>query len=377
MKIGIDAHMINDCSGGNESHYSNILHNMEIKDEDEIYLFVKKGTDMSSYTQKYHIVEFREKNAFKRYFFELPILCKRYNLELLHTQYFIPFYRPCPVVCTIHDICFEHYKDIFTKKEYIRQKLLIPYAAKHSKYIFTVSMHAKNDIEQHYHVPSDKVVVVYNAVNSNYIKLESQKINSFMLRRQFGIKNDYILSVCNLQPRKNLVRLIKAYRILKEKTNCQEQLVIVGKKAWMFSDILKEALDGENDIIFTDYINSDDLVRIYNDAKIFIYPSFFEGFGLPPLEAMACGTPVAVADATALPEVVGDAGLYFNPFNEEEMACVMQKMLNDAVLRENLIEKGRKRADTFSWKKSADTVVQYYKHVENNNNERKIKDIEG
>ena len=129
MVVGIDAHMIGDHSGGNESYYSNIIKNMTIPAGDRYILFVKKGTDMSSYSDKFSIVEFESEGAFKRNFIELPKLCKKYKLDVLHTQYFIPFNRPCPVVCTIHDICFEHYKDIFTKKEYIRQKLLIPYAA--------------------------------------------------------------------------------------------------------------------------------------------------------------------------------------------------------------------------------------------------------
>lgn len=116
MVVGIDAHMIGDHSGGNESYYSNIIKNMTIPAGDRYILFVKKGTDMSSYSDKFSIVEFESEGAFKRNFIELPKLCKKYKLDVLHTQYFIPFNRPCPVVCTIHDICFEHYKDIFTKK---------------------------------------------------------------------------------------------------------------------------------------------------------------------------------------------------------------------------------------------------------------------
>ncbi|MCH5342481.1 MAG: glycosyltransferase family 4 protein [Acetatifactor sp.] len=363
MRVGIDAHMIGDHSGGNESYYSNILYNMTIPDGDEYYLFVKKGIDMSPYERGFKIVEFEEKSAFKRNFMELPKLCKKYKLDLLHTQYFIPFNRSCPVICTIHDICFEHYKDIFTKKEYIRQKLLIPYAAKHSTYIFTVSNHAKNDIMEHYHVPEEKVIVTYNAVSDDFRKLSVEELDAKSLRNQFGIKEDYILSVCNLQPRKNLIRLIKAFRKLKENTSCHEQLVIVGKKAWMFNDILKEALSGADDVIFTDYVGRDDLIRLYNDAKIFVYPSFFEGFGIPPLEAMACDTPVAVADATSLPEVVGDAGMYFDPFNVDEMAHSMQKLLRDGEYRDELVKKGADQVKKFSWKESADIITSHYRKI--------------
>lgn len=360
MKIGIDAHMLGDHSGGNESYYTNILNNMKRQETDEIIIFVKKGIDASAYASKFKIVEFREKNAFKRNFFELPRLCREYQLDLLHTQYFIPFIRPCPVVCTIHDICFEHYNNIFTKKEYYTQKILIPYAARHSKYIFTVSNHAKSDIIEHYHVPKERVVVTYNAVNSNFRELENDELDSAGLRNKYGIAKDYILSVGNLQPRKNLVRLIKAFRILKAKQPCEEQLVIVGKKAWMYNDIIKEALKDNADVIFTDYVDEQDLVRLYNDAKCFVYPSFFEGFGIPPLEAMACGTVVAAANTTSLPEVVGDAGLYFDPFNENAIAESIELLLKDEKLRHELKEKSKEQVNKFSWSKSADIISQYY-----------------
>ena len=366
MRIGIDAHMLGDHSGGNESYYTNILQNMIVPEEDEIYLFVKKNIDSSAYSHKFKVVEFEEESAFKRNFIELSKLCKKYQLDLLHTQYFIPFHRPCPVVCTIHDICFEHYKDIFTKKEYIRQKLLIPYAAKHSKAIFTVSEHAKNDIISHYHIPAERVIVTYNAVNSGFRRLEDAVLDSVGLRKKYNISNDYILSVGNLQPRKNLVRLIKAFRTLKETTDCNEQLVIVGKKAWMFDDILREAINNNADVIFTDYVSQEDLIRLYNDAKCFVYPSFFEGFGIPPLEAMACGTPVAVANATALPEVVGDAGIYFDPFSVDEIVEAMKSMINSKYKTELLSKKMQEQVKKFSWEKSAENIFDCYECIMEN-----------
>lgn len=364
MRIGIDAHMLGDHSGGNESYYTNILKNMEPDGQDEVYLFIKPGTLREGYMEKFRIVEFEETGAFKRNFIELPRLCRQYKLDLLHTQYFIPFSRPCPVVCTIHDICFEHYKNIFTKKEYIRQKLLIPYAAKHSKVIFTVSEYSKKDIAGHYRIPEDRIVVTYNAVSEDYKVLTEDKLDRKELRDKFEIKRDYILTVGNLQPRKNLIRLIKAYRKLREEDKVNEQLVIVGKKAWMFDDILKEALDKSCDVIFTDYVSETDLIRLYNEAEMFVYPSFFEGFGMPPLEAMACGTPVAVANSTSLPEVVGDAGLYFDPFDEDDIADKIIKMKNmifDKEVMAELNEKVKEQVRKFDWKNSAKIIWHNYK----------------
>lgn len=360
MIIGIDGHMIGDHSGGNENYYTNILKNMNVDPNDIIYLFVKPGTKRESYMEKFHIVEFKEESAFRRNFIELPRLCRIYKLELLHTQYFIPFNRPCPVVCTIHDICFEHFSNIFTKKEYIRQKILIPYAARRSKYIFTVSDYSRNDIAAHYNIPKDRIIVTYCAVSDEYRTLTSEEIDQSKLREKYGIKRDYILTVGNLQPRKNMVRLIKAYRSLTESGKICEQLVIVGKKAWLFDDILREAVDDNNDIIFTDYVSEDDLIRLYNDAEIFVYPSFFEGFGMPPLEAMACGTPVAVANTTSLPEVVGEAGVYFDPFDLSDIERVVTELLDDSNITKGLIELGHERIKKYDWKNSAYIIVQTY-----------------
>lgn len=361
MIIGIDGHMLGDKSGGNESYYSNILRAMEISEDDQIYLFVNKNANVKEFETKFQIIRFTSSSSFRRNFVELDKLCRKYHIEVLHTQYFIPFIRSCKVVCTIHDICFEHYKDIFTKKEYIRQKVLIPYAAKHSEYVFTVSEHAKKDIIAHYHLSPERVIVTYNAVNENFKVLEEKELNEEGLRRQFKIGNDpYILSVGNLQPRKNLPRLIEAYGLWKKETGNRSKLVIVGKKAWMFSDVLKAAAENK-DILFTDYVSEEDLIRLYNAATCFIYPSFFEGFGIPPLEAMACGTPVAVANATSLPEVVGGAGLYFDPFNVDKIKDAINQLMSISVDREKYIQLGYMQAKKFSWKNSADIWNQTYK----------------
>lgn len=364
-RVGIDGHMIGDHSGGNESYYTNILQNMNFSNTDmEVFLFLCKDVDSTKYENKFKIIRFESDNAFVRNFIELPKLCKKYKLDLLHTQYFIPFYRPCSVVCTIHDICFEHYKDIFTKKEYFRQKLLIPYAAKKSDAIFTVSEHAKNDISEKYSLSKDKIHVTYNAVNDEFHIMNENELKENELRNKFEIGTDnFLLCVGNLQPRKNLPRLIRAFRKYKKIANDNAKLVIVGKKAWMFNDILKEVMQDSDDIILTDYVSNTDLVRLYNCAHAFIYPSYYEGFGIPPLEALACGTPVAVADATALPEVVGKAGIYFNPFDEDDIMSAIDKVMNDNIKRKEIMERSSDRVSCFSWKKSSDIIVKTYKKI--------------
>ena len=361
MVIGIDGHMLGDHSGGNESYYTNILRAMNVDPADKVYLFCKTNIDVSEFEKKFTVVRFKSQSSLKRNFVELNQLCNHYGIEVLHTQYFIPFIRSCKVVCTIHDICFEHYKNIFTKKEYYQQKLLIPYAAKHSVYIFTVSNHAKNDIVEHYHVNPENVVVTYNAVNEQFKVLHVGELQEEELREKFHIGGEpFVLTVGNLQPRKNLPRLIEAFNDWKIENQKPVKLVIVGKKAWMYSDILKAVGVDNDSIVLTDYVSDEDLVRLYNAAACFIYPSFFEGFGIPPLEAMSCGTPVAVADATSLPEVVGDAGLYFDPFDTNEIKRCLHRLMNDKDLRGNLRIKGLSRRNLFSWEDSAKKIYSTY-----------------
>ncbi len=365
--IGIDGHMLGDHSGGNESYYKNILLNMQVPRGWEIYLFLKPGVDASLFEDRFKIVRFISGNAAERNLIELPMLAHRLKLDLLHTQYFIPFNRPCPVVCTIHDICFEHYKDIFTRSEYIRQKVLVPYAAKKAKKIFTVSEFSKSDISKAYGIPSERIHVTWNAVNEHFGRMAEPWLGEIGLRRKFGIGDaPYILTVGNLQPRKNLPRLIEAFKRLKSQNGTEGnhhgyKLVIVGKKAWMYENILQ--LADREDIVLTDYVTESDLIKLYNAAELFVYPSIFEGFGLPPLEAMACGTPVAVSETSSLPEVVGNAGMYFDPFDVESIKTTLQKMLTDQDLRECLAERGFEQVKRFSWTGSAQRIIDTYRSI--------------
>lgn len=358
-RIGIDAHMLGDRSGGNETYYKNILENMEVPEGIEIYVFVTKKADISKIKDKFKIIYFSEHGAIYRNLIELPLFCIKYKLDLLHVQYFIPFIRPCKIVVTIHDICFEHFKDIFTKREYIRQKLLIPYAARHSKLIFTVSEYSKQDIVRCYNINSDKLVVTYNGIGDEFRKLSVSEIDLDSLNKSYGIRNNYILAVGNLQPRKNLVRLIKSFELLKKEYLEPLQLVIVGKKAWLYDDIFDTISDVvKQDVIFTGYIDQQTLIRIYNGAKCFVYPSLFEGFGIPPLEALACGVPVAVSNSSSIPEVVGDCGLYFDPFDCIDMKNKILQVLNRYEKIRDVVP-----AFKFSWIDTCRLLTKSYKDI--------------
>ena len=369
--MAIDAHMLGDMSGGNETYYRNVLQNMYPSEGMEIFLFVKEGIDVSAYEDRFTIVYLPNHGASVRNLIDIPLLCMKHHIDVLHMQYFIPFFRPCPVVTTIHDICFEHYKDIFTMREYVRQKLLVRYAAKHSDYIVTVSNFSKQDICSCYGIPKEKVTITYNAVDKKYRELSSEELDIGTLRQKFNIKGEYILSVCNLQPRKNMKRLILAYNKLCKDYQYDGQLVIVGKKAWMYDEIFgaAEIINKENGeidrILFTDYVSEEDLVRLYNGAKCFVYPSYYEGFGIPPLEALACGTPVAVSSATALPEVVGMAGVYFDPFDIDDICESINGILTDIKKNGEITAQREisKQAGKYSWYLAAEKLKNLYEEA--------------
>ena len=361
MKIGIDAHMLGDHSGGNQRFYENILQHMTVPADSTIFLFVKRGTDISIYKDRFKIVYLKSKSSSGRYLWELPRLCRKLKLDILHTQYFIPFIRPCRTICTIHDICFEQNSSWFARKDYIFQKTMIPYAARHSDHIVTDSEYSRQDIIKCYRISPQKISVIYSAADDQFFQADAAKINSTSVRVKYGIGDTpYILSVGNLNPRKNIARLIRAFLMLKKKYGGNEKLVIVGKNDYKADEVLSEA---SNDIIFTGYVNNEDLTGLYHESRCFVYPSLYEGFGIPPLEAMAGGTPVAVSNRTSLPEVVGEAGLYFDPEDETQIMQSIHSLLTDSVLRETLVRNGYEQAKRFDWKASAEKLTALYEGV--------------
>jgi glycosyltransferase involved in cell wall biosynthesis len=187
------------------------------------------------------------------------------------------------------------------------------------------------------------------------------------VRHTYGIDGDYVLSVGSIQPRKNLVRLIKAYAALRgaRAGNKCPKLVIVGKCAWLYDETLRalEQTGVEDSVVLTGYVPEPDLPALYSGALCFIYPSYFEGFGLPPLEAMKCGAPVIVGNATSLPEVVGEAALKVDPFDVSAIAAAMDQLINNSELRAELRVKGLARAKMFDWNDTAQRTLAVYEQV--------------
>lgn len=270
---------------------------------------------------------------------ELPIFLKKKDnpllVNLLNTG---PLFYKNQVI-TLHDLAFLRYPHWFSRKFYYFYRFLIPKLSKTARKIITVSEFSKKEIVSLLGIPSNKIEVVYNAV-SNKFKYDPHQE-----------KDDIILSVSSIDPRKNFIRLILAFKRLNLP---QYKLLIVGSENKIFSNSeIRNLIKEVPNVEFTGYVSDNELVKLYQKAKLFVYPSLYEGFGLPPLEAMACGTPVIVSSTASLPEVCGDAAYYVNPYDEKDIARGLETVLKDEKLQKELTQKGLERVRMFSWEKSA------------------------
>ena len=289
----------------------------------------------------------------------LPYYCKKLKPDLVHYPSFnSSLYSPIPFVVTIHDLIYYLYPDACPNKlGYLYAKTMLKYVARKSKLVIAVSFSSKKDIVKYLKIPEEKVCVIYHGISKKYHPIKNPE--NFL--KKYNLPVNYILYIGNHEPRKNIIGLIKAYSISKFKNDYF--LVIGGKKdprRKKTYEVVKE-LSLEDKVIFTDYIVEEDLPAIYSAAKLFVFPSFYEGFGLPPLEAMACGTPVICSNATSLPESVGDAAITVEPGDNNGLAKAIDKVLSIQVLREELIRKGIERAKKFSWENTAKRTIEVYK----------------
>ncbi|MCA1850061.1 MAG: glycosyltransferase family 4 protein, partial [Acidobacteria bacterium] len=280
--------------------------------------------------------------------------------------YTAPPLAPCPVVATIHDLSFEHLPETFKRRSRMQMRLTVRRTARHAAQIIVPSEHTRRDIIETYRIPPERVSLIPLAAAPRFAPIKDESELS-RVRRKYGIEADCILALGSIQPRKNLARLIRAYSSLRRARAQAKlpQLVIVGKRAWLYEETLRAISEGgaQDRIILTGYVPEADLPALYSGALCFVYPSIFEGFGLPPLEAMACGAPVVAGDRTSLPEVVGDAGLLVNPFDEEAIAQALARLIDDAPLRASLREKGLARARRFSWRATAQLTLEAYERA--------------
>ncbi len=265
--------------------------------------------------------------------------------------HYSPRLSPVPVVVTIHDLSYFYYPGEFLKKDLYKLENWTKYSVQKAKRVIAVSQNTKKDLLKFYRLPVNKVEVIYNGY-------EKQKTKTAEQLKNFDLPKAYFLYVGTLQPRKNVSTLIRAFRKFKQ-TYPLFKLIIVGRKGWLYQQIfsLVTNLNLEEEIIFTDYVTDAELVKLYQNAFCFVLPSLYEGFGIPILEAMAYACPVISSNVSSLPEIGGQACLYFNPHSEKELLTKMKILANNQVLRQQLIKKGKEQIKNFSWQKCAEETL--------------------
>lgn len=369
MRIAIDAHMVGGRESGNETYTLNLIKALgELSEENRYYLYTPRpdvlGARLHTPSQNLSITRVGPPNPFLRIPISMPLACRRLGAQLLHVNYIAPPLCPCPTVITIHDISFEFFPHFFSPRDYLVLSRLVPYSARRAAKVITVSENSKRDIVRCYRIPKERIAVTYEGADDSFRPLQDEE-RLEAVKRKYEIVGSFILTLGNLEPRKNLGRLVEAYGALRKGGRIEHKLVIVGRARWRESELHSvvrgRGLVGE--VIFTGYIPQEDLPLLYNAADLFLFPSLYEGFGLPPLEAMACGTPVIASNSSSLPEVVGDGGLLVDPHDTSAIAQAIDDLLTKPALRLELSARGLKRAALFSWHKMAQETLEIYREV--------------
>lgn len=382
MHIGIDAHALGQRQAGNETYIGNLIKSLaEIDDANRYTLYLAQADAAASwragFCRRFPNFEIRllpPPTPLVRVPVALEFELRLRPVDVLHVQFSAPLFCPVPVIATIHDLAFEHMPETFTRRGSLQLKFTVRWTAKRAARIATVSEYSRQDLLKTYKLPPEKVVVTHNGIGPSFSPEPAGSDEGQKLRRRFGIERDFILAVGSLQPRKNLVRLIRAYSELRRRGDFGYQLVIVGRKRWLASEIFAEVKkqDWGRDVIVTGYVQDEDLPAFYRAASAFIYPSLFEGFGIPPLEAMACGTPVVTSNTSSLPEVAGEAALLIDPYDEQALADAVARIVADQPLRTLLRERGLAQAKKFTWREAAEKTLQLYREA---NLERRVNHV--
>jgi len=385
MRIGIDARIIlnpekGDAIGAGHYTYQLIRHLLEIDQENEYVLFFDfrvREKDVKKFARPNVKIKFYPFSDYKKY---LPgayneilgtaTLVKE-KLDILHTtspMSRIPVSYRGKTIVTVHDLAVYKVPDVFPSLAATKTRAVLNLMTSKADKIIAVSESTKKDVHEIFKSPEDKIKVIYSGFDKRLF--EDSGITRERVLEKYGIKDRYILFLGTLEPIKNVVRLFEAYKLFrsscknnKENIKCDWKLVMAGKKGWLakeYKQIAKDMGIGK-DVIFTGYVIGDDLVPLFKNADFFVLPSLYEGFGTTVLEAFATGTPAIVSNVSSLPEIAGDAALFVNPLDVQNIADAMAQFAYNENLKNEYREKGKKQLEKFDWKKCARETLEVYK----------------
>lgn len=370
MKIAIEARPVKWSFGTGIGNYTHsLISKLNEIDQDNEYTFLCPDDQPDSYlpfSKNYSFYSLPKDDY--REEMEIPLWLSQEKADIFHLPqngFRIPARCSCKLVVTVHDLIPYFLPEMVRPSFLKRFTSEMPTIIERSDGIITVSNTSKQDIINVFKADPEKIVVIPSAPTSSYRPLPNDETKSW-LRQKYGLKKPYILYVGGLNPRKNVAELIYAYsKIRRDLPNCQP-LVILGPEGKHRSKLqfLSETLDiTTTEILFPGFIDTAELPYFYNGADLFVYPSLYEGFGLPPIEAMACGTPVITSNVSSLPEVVGDAALTVNPYDTLALAEAIIKVLSDETLQTDLRAKGLQHSRKYDWSDIATQVLKVYREV--------------
>ena len=378
MHIAIDAHSVGAQLAGNETYAINLIEALAVIDQTNQYtLYVTKPSAVDRFANRWANFQVRRTlphTPLVRIPLTLSAELRKNPVDVLHVQYTAPPLTPCAVVATIHDLSFEHLPETFNRRSRAQLRLTVRRTARKAARILTLSEFSRQDIIETYKTDRERVVVTPPAASAHFAPV-GDATELRRIRTIYHIERDYILALGSIQPRKNLVRLIKAYSSLWETgKEALPQLVLAGGRRWLEDDTIRSAENSAaaKDILFTGYVPDTDLPVLYSGATCFVYPSYFEGFGLPLIEAMQCGVPVLAGNKTSMPEVVGDAGVLVDPLNESAIAGALAQLIERPDYRAELRVKGLERAKTFNWQTTARLTLQAYEQAASESRQSRV-----
>lgn len=365
MRIGIDVGILREKKRGVGRYLSNLLEGFsKFSSDDDIYLY-SPGPIL------YNFIKNRNWHARIGTLplpgtFWLQTQCKNYikkdNVEIFFgPSHILPLNLSNTIkkVLAVHDLVAILYPETMTNYNRFIHNIFFAKSLKSADSIIAMSEATKQSIIEKFGINENKINVIYEGVSKSFRPYQPEEVKSIL--NQYGLNKPYLLSVGTLEPRKNYPLLLRAFKGLK--TDCN--LVIIGKPGWKFEKIFASINDLKlgNRVKILGYVKDEDLPYLYNGAEIFVFPSIYEGFGLPVLEALACGTPVICSNSSSLPEVGGDAVIYFNPNSADELVTKVNQLLTDNELKKLLIQKGLNRVKLFTWDKTAQKTWRVLKNL--------------
>jgi len=367
MKIGFEAKFLTGRRTGGDYYFLHLLEAL-LKNENcntyKAYTRIPFDIHHPRLEEKKAIIPGRLLNQLWKYFNICPMETLIGDIDIYHSPYpYMPYVKKAKRIITVHDLSFLRIPDIFEKSIYEWNMHSVSYMKK-ADYLIAVSQQTKNDIVELCDVNPEKISVVYNGIDHNaFIPVDQVVCTQFLKNK--NIVSPFFLYVGTIEPRKNLIELLNAFNKFYLSVDKEVKLVLIGKKGWLYDDVFAtyESLPSKNNIHFLGYVPIDELKYYYSACIAFVYPSLYEGFGLPNIEAMACGAPVITSNNSCIPEIVGDAAVLVDPRSTDELFGALRAIYTDPDLRRSLIKRGLAKSQSYSWMSCAKDTLGIYKQI--------------